>query len=185
MEEYIGWIAVIFFIIGGLFRCPKTVISIYTSGSVLYIFKYLSMGLYTPAISMTCTVLCNIGFLKVNKQYLVHCLFTALIVSSCLILFNFESQLELLILIAGWLVAYANFNRDNYINHKLATIMSQCLWAIYTINYNDYPMLCICVAIALTNSYSLIINLYKDNRFVVPVIAPSPSFAYVRNKNRN
>lgn len=175
MEFHLGWIAVLLFALGGMFRFPVYSITVYTLGNFVYIFHYVSIDLMNPAISMACATCCTLLMLIAPKKHLNHCVALTLIVLTVSILENYSSAVDSCILLAGWAIVFANYNRTQYIPHKLGTIVSQLLWCIYTVYYSDYPMLIACSCIAVTNLYSLLFNLHKDRALKAVSVSTSRS----------
>lgn len=162
MEVYLGWIALSMFIVGGLFRSPRTTILFAITGNLLFLTSYILSSSITPAINIGCATSCALTMLLIDKKHLQKCMYLSMSIATIGILATYSSTYDFLIIIAGCLIAFANSRRDNYIHYKLAVMGSQFLWIIYTLQFADYPMLVTSLMTVCSNTYSLARNLHKD-----------------------
>jgi hypothetical protein len=162
MGAYLGWVALLLFITGGLFREPRKSMYVAICGNLLFFTSYLLSSSYAPAINLGCTTACVLAMLVIDKKHLQKCMFISMAIATAGILTTFSSSYDFLIIAAGCIIAFSNYNRDNYIIYKLAVMGSQFLWIIYTVQFGDYPMLATCLMIIFSNTISLTHNLHKD-----------------------
>ena len=169
---FLGILANLFFIIGGLFREPKHSMAFVILGNLTFIFYYLTMELYSPIISvgvgaLACLVIINnVCPLRVRLTAII-----CSVVTCFLLVWNFSSYYDLLLIMASLAIACAQISKDNYVRYKIFVMMSQALWITYCLHFSDYAMLCTCALICISNTYALATNLYKDGTLqrLVPI----------------
>lgn len=159
----LGVLANIFFVIGGFFREPKHSMIMVIFGNLIFAMYYIAMELYSPIFSvitgaLVCLLIVNTQCAKRIK--LISISGTCMI---CLLLIlNFSSLYDVLLILAAIAIACAQMNKSNYIRYKFFVLISQSLWITFCLHFSDYAMLCTCVFIVVSNIWALISNLHKD-----------------------
>lgn len=180
MIEYLGWIGVTLFVIGGLQRSARVTMAFAMVGNALFIIKYFMQGHYSPFTLMLCNTTCALLILYMAEKYRLYLGAFSFVVTAGFIVTNFTSYFELMIVIAAFCIVWAQVNLDSYIKYKLGVLASQFLWIVYSSTINDYAMITTCLFILASNSYSLLVNMDKDIEDGKLVLAPSTAPYLVR-----
>lgn len=162
MIDYLGWIALLLFMVGGLYKQPRTTMLFAIAGNFCFALSYFLTEKYVPAASIGGNVIYAIIVRQIDARHLKTCLYIYAVFCTTMISIHIAQPIDVLILLAGWAMAFANYNRDNYINYKSGILLSQAMWITYTLYFADYPMLICSSMIVMANGYSLLRNAYKD-----------------------
>lgn len=160
---FLGMFANLFYILAGFFRAPTTSMLCAVMGGLVYIIYYYCIGLYPPIVNVGATLMAYVLILNMQERKRILAVsFIYCVVVTFLIGIHFASAYDALLILAAWLIAFSQTQKDNYIFYKLGVMGSQCMWIMYCLHFNDLAMLCTASFILLSNSYSLFINMRKD-----------------------
>ena len=176
MVEYLGWIAVLLYVIAGLQRMPRITISISLVANLLFIIKYYLQAHYSPFTLMLCNTICALLIMSLHEKYRIYLGVLSFSITASFVFMNFASYFDFLIVFAAACVIWAQINLESYIKYKIGVLMSQFLWIIFSSTISDHAMIATCLFISASNIFSLLVNMDKDieegKLILSPTMAP-------------
>ncbi len=153
--ELLGWLANVFFFTGGLCKNPRMTMCNYIVADILFIIMYVSMELYSAAISMTIVTLRCIFALFLSPEHNKISVILLTTLACVIITLKMQSFADIYVIFAGVFIAISQLNRDNFNVFRFSNTMSQILWIAHSLTFGVYPMIASCMLILATDFYAV------------------------------
>ena len=149
--QYLGWIAIAFYVIAPFCKIPRNTIKIHSSGQVFNIVLYTLSMQWVAALSITLNTLRGICAIYASDKVLRYAMILSLSVVWGATLYYIKFPYDILIALAATSVAMSQKMRDHFYGFRLFTFTSQALWCTHSLLTEMYTM-------TVTTSMLMVIN---------------------------
>lgn len=168
MLSALAWLAIVPYILGAFMKTPRWSLAFFLIGNGLYISYYFLSGIYAPAINLTAISCITLLVIIIPARYLIPTVLTGFALTAIPIITHMQSAFDMAMIAAAGLNFFAQYNRDNTLHFKCATLGAQILWVGFTLHVGDVPML-LCTSLFAS---ALAISMLRQ--ISIKPVAPDP-----------
>ncbi|MEC9292483.1 MAG: YgjV family protein [Pseudomonadota bacterium] len=162
--QYLGWAALVIYLIAPLCRIPRNTMKITTIGECFNILLYTLSMQWVGALSITLNTIRAVCAIYASDKVLRYAMIASLSLVWGATLYYLKFPYDILIAFAATSIAFSQKNRDNFYAYRSFVILSQILWIMHSYLTGMHTMMVTCAIMAAVHLVTVSYYAYKAYR---------------------